>query len=55
MALKNGNDNALRMGIHISEYDKNREWEISYTYKKNIRNSPSGLLIFYRKNEFIIS
>ena len=53
--LSNGNKIALEMGIQLSEYDKERKWEISYTYKKNIRNTQTGLLIFYRKNHFIIN
>ena len=53
--LSNGNKIALEMGIQLSEYDKERKWGISYTYKKNIRNTQTGLLIFYRKNHFIIN
>ena len=53
--LSNGDEEAIKMGIPINSYDQERKWEITYTYKKNIENANTGLLIFYRKNKFSIN
>jgi endonuclease/exonuclease/phosphatase family metal-dependent hydrolase len=53
--FSNGNEEAMKMGIYINEYEENRIWDFTYTYKKNIKNTNTGLLIFYRKNKFNVN